>query len=191
MLPTQPTEEAIDLAGKLVSPVQGVRYPLRSDFERIAQRMYTQNLALVQTNRTLSILRAIDLLILEPNRDLQQLSTDIAAAIIDSSPYAVVAILSLSNYSDHFLNLQGFSYSSLLKQNGVANDALRLLPGLYMTLDGEWLTKRQRNLILDLDKESHEQVAALGLGQGTQNMLETLRHDFNVRSFYIDRKSVV
>lgn len=187
MLPTQPTEEAIELAGKFVSPVQGVRYPLRSDFERIAQRMYTQNLALVQTNRTLSILRAIDLLILESKRDLQQLSTDIASAIIESSPYAVVAILSLSNYSDHFLNLQGFAYSALLKQNGVANNALGLLSGLYMTLDGDWLTSRDRNLILNLDKETRERVASFGLGQGIQKMLETLQKDFNVQSFYLTK----
>lgn len=187
MLPIQPTEAALDISPQPVTPVPGVQYPLRSDFERIAQRMYTQNLALVQTNRTLSILRAIDLLILESKRDLQQLSTDITNAIIELSPYAVVAILSLSNYGDHFLNLQGFAYSSLLKQDGVANDALNLLPGLYMTLDGDWLTSHNRNLILELDKDSHEYLTSLGLGQGIQKMLESLHADFNVRSFYLTK----
>src|SRR5665213_2540647 len=128
-----------------------VHFPLRNDFERIAQKMYTQNLALVQTNRTLSILRAIDLLILESSRDLAQLSTDISKAIIESSPYALVAILSLNRYNEHFINLQGFSYSTLLKQSGVANDSLNLLSGLYMSLDGEWLGGHERNLILNLD----------------------------------------
>ncbi|MFO0882170.1 MAG: hypothetical protein U0491_01855 [Candidatus Saccharimonadales bacterium] len=42
---------------------------LKADFERIARQMYTQNLALVQTNK-ISILRAIDLLILESSRNL-------------------------------------------------------------------------------------------------------------------------
>ena len=187
MLPTQPTEEAINLARNLVSPQVNVQYPLRQDFARIAQRMYTQNLALVQTNRTLSILRAIDLLVLEAKRDLQQLSTDIASSIIESTPYAVIAVMSLTSYSDHFLNLQGFAYSTMLKQNGAANSALSLLPGLYMTLDGDWLTSRDRNLILEIDKVSHEHIAGLGMGQGIQNMLESLRRDFNVRSFYLTK----
>ncbi len=39
------------------------RDQLKKNFERIAQQMYTQNVALAQTNRTLSILRSIDLLI--------------------------------------------------------------------------------------------------------------------------------
>jgi signal transduction histidine kinase len=187
MPPTQPTNQAIDIARRAVPPAQIPQHPLKSDFERIAQRMYTQNLALVQTNRTLSILRAIDLLILESKRDLQQLSTDISNAIIELSPYAAVSILSLSNYSDHFLNLQGFAYSSLMKQNGVANDALNLLPGLYMTLDGEWLASGNRNLILGMDRISHEYLTSLGLGPGIQKMLENLYANFNVRSFYLTK----
>jgi len=165
-----------------------VRFPLKSEFEHITQKMYTQNLALVQTNRTLSILRAIDLLILESTRDLPQLSTDISKAIIDSSPYALVAVLSLNRYSEHFINLQGFSYSSLLKQGGVANDALNLLSGLYMSLDGDWLGGPEHNLILNLDNpDAQAQIEGLGFGQGIGHTLETLHTDFNVRSFYLTK----
>src|ERR1700742_2047369 len=102
-------------------------HPLgRTELERVAQKMYTQNLALAQTNRTLSILRAIDLLILESRHNLQQLSTNISRAIIDSSPYAFVAILSISNSNDRFLSLQGFSYSTLLKQSDASDESLDL-----------------------------------------------------------------
>lgn len=187
MLPTQPSEEAVMISRQLLPPGLD-QNPLHGDFVRITQRMYTQNLALMETNRTLSILRAIDLLILEANRDLQQLSTDIANAIVESTPYAVVAVLSLSSFSDHFLNLQGIAYSNLLKQNGVANHAsLGVLPGLYMTLDGEWLSSHLRNLILDMDNDASTHIDSQGLGQGIQKMLESLRQEFNVRSFYMTK----
>ena len=98
-----------------------------------------------------------------------------------------MAVLSLSDRDDHFLNLQGFAYSSLLKQSELANSALSLLPGLYMTLDGDWLSSHNRNLILELERESHESLTGYGLGQGIQKMLENLRQNFNVRSFYLTK----
>lgn len=81
----------------------------KNDLERIAQVMYAQNLTLVQINRTLSILRAIDLIILESNRNLKQLSNDISETIISASPYEMVAILSLNSSTDNFINFQGWA----------------------------------------------------------------------------------
>lgn len=176
-----------EMAKRAATALSG-HLPQINDFERIAQKMYTQNLALSQTNRTLSILRAIDLLVLDSSRNLQQLSTNISQVIIDSSPYAVVAILSLNSNNDNFLNLQGFSYSTALKQSGVANDSANLLSGLYMTIDGTWLSSRTRNLILDLDTSgSIKQAESLELGQGIEDMVENLRSHFNVRSFYFTK----
>jgi hypothetical protein len=188
MSPTQlPPKASADLSA-IGAAKNNAELPLRHDFERIAQKMYTQNLALAQTNRTLSILRAIDLLILESARDLPQLSADISKAIVESSPYALVTIFSLNRYSEHFINLQGSAYSTLLQQNGVANDSLNLLTGLYMSLDGDWLSGKDRNLILNLDNpDAAKRLEALGLGQGIGKTLETLRTNFNVRSFYLTK----
>src|SRR5437763_1146825 len=165
MSPTQqPPKPTADLSAASV-PKPNVQFPLRHDFERIAQKMYTQNLALAQTNRTLSILRAIDLLILESERDLPQLSADISKAIIESSPYALVAVFSLNRYGEHFINLQGSAFSTLLQQNTAANDSLNLLTGMYMSLDGDWLSGKDRNLILNLDNpDAAKRLEALGFG---------------------------
>ncbi len=189
MVPTQPlpAKTPADLLQR-ITPKTDTHMPLKSEFEHIAQKMYSQNLALAQTNRTLTILRAIDLLILESSRDLQQMSTDISKAIIGSSPYAVVGVFSLNSYNDHFLNLQGFAYSTLLKQSATAADPMNLLSGLYMSLDGEWLSGKQRNLILNLESEDAlERIDELGLGKGLGKTLESLRDEFNVRSFYMTK----
>ncbi len=180
----QPT---VDASVQLVAN-QDIHYPLRKDFERIAQRMYTQNLALAQTNRTLSILRDIDILILEPGRDLQQLSTELCNAVIGSSPYAMVSILSLNRYNEHFINLQGHAFSTMLQQSGLADNNENLLAGLYMTLDGDWLSSKERNLVLDLDKlDKLKRVESLGLGAGLSDTLQTIRENYNVQSFYLTK----
>lgn len=186
-VPLNPQSLASDTSTQLLSE-QDIHMPLRKDFERIAQRMYTQNLALAQTNRTLSILRDIDILILEPGRELQSLSQEICKAIISSSPYAMVAILSLNRYNEHFINLQGHHFSTILQQSGLAADSENLLTGLYMTLDGEWLSSKERNLVLDLDRlDKLKRVESLGLGSGLARTLETLRRDYNVQSFYLTK----
>ena len=108
MTSLQPTDRNINKPD-LKNVVADRHTHFRSDLERIAQVMYTQNLTLVQVNRTLSILRAIDLIILESNRDLKQLSHDISQSIIDSSPYIVAAVLSLNFQYDQYLNFRFFS----------------------------------------------------------------------------------
>ena len=159
---------------------------LRAEFERVAQQMYTQNLALAQTNRTLSILRAIDLLILESSRDLPQLSIEISQAIIDASNYAVVAIFSLNEHSDSFLQFQGLADNvSAIQQNHRAS-AGELFGNLHMPINGEWLSSKSRNLILDLTNE--EQISQLTLfSSNTKQILDALTAQFNLRSLYVTK----
>ena len=94
-------------------------FPLRNEFEHITRKMYTQNLALSETNRTLTILRAIDLLILESKRDLPHLSVNISEAIVNSSSYLMAGMMSLNRHNDRLVNMQGFSFGK-----AEANDAV-------------------------------------------------------------------
>jgi signal transduction histidine kinase len=162
--------------------------PKIGDFERIAQKMYSQNLALAQTNRTLSILRAIDLLVLEASRNLPQLSSEISNAIVEATPYAMIAVLSLNNYNERFLTLQGYSFSSLMQDyDGVANSA-HMFTGLRMSLDGTWLSSKTRNLILSMDvTDSMKRVETLGLGSGIQALLDVMHTHFGLHSFYFSK----
>lgn len=124
--------------------------PLRSDLQRIAQLMYTQNLTLMQSNRTLTILRAIDLIILESNRNLKQLGTDLSKAIINSSPYVMVAIFSLNHHGDNSINFQGWWLSDIYRQKLPIDGSLNILYNLSLPLNSDWLSLKKRNLIVNL-----------------------------------------
>ena len=148
----------------------------------------TPNRALAGTNRTLSILRAIDLLILESGRDLQQLSNDIARAIIAASPYSMVGILALTRYDDHFINLQGLSFSTLLRQNSATSVAHNQLKGLCLSMDSDWLSGPERNLIINMDNpDAVQQLETIGFGPAISKALGELHHESNIRALYLTK----
>ncbi len=70
------------------------RKRLEQDLEHVTQEMYRKNLELVSTNRTLSLLRAIDTIVLESQASLKQLSQQIADAVTANSNFPHVAIFS-------------------------------------------------------------------------------------------------
>lgn len=169
-------------------PAQPVPLPLRKEFQHITQRMYTQNLALAQTNRTLSILRAIDLLVLESNRDLVQLSVDITKAITDSSPYTFVGIMSLARNDDKFINLHGLSCSNLLEQKPTASDLYTQIQGLCLSLDSSWLSSSEHNLIISLDApEAQQNLVTIGFGEAISKAIIQLYRISNIRSLYLTK----
>ena len=171
-----------DTASKQTKPAD----LLRAEFERIAQQMYTQNLALAQTNRTLSILRAIDLLILESSRNVAELSTDISQAIIDASSYAIVAIFSLNQHNEAFLQFQGLADNLSVEQQHHQITARELLQNLHIPVTGQWVTSKSRNLIVDLQRL--EQIQRLELfSTDTQKVFEILAQQFNVRALYLTK----
>jgi len=157
---------------------------LRAEFERIAQQMYTQNLALAQTNRTLSILRAIDLLILESSRSLPQLSTDISQAIIDASSYITVAIFSLNQHNQDYLSFQGLATSLSVKDSSL--QPLETFQNLHVPVNGPWVASKSRNLVLDLHKPEHVQRTNI-FSTDTQKVFETLAQQFGVRALYLTK----
>lgn len=160
--------------------------PLRSDLKRIAEMMYTQNLSLLQANRTLQILRTIDLIILESTRNLQQLGNDISRAIIQSSPYAMVAIMSLNDSKDNHLNFQGWSLSQGLEQKQSAAGVLKMLYALRLPVDSELIAGHKHNLIIDLTKKSETDK----IGKMHPNMLqvfEVLKGDYDMKSLYFTK----
>jgi signal transduction histidine kinase len=125
--------------------------PLRSDLKRIAQMMYTQNLTLLQNNRTLSILREIDLLILESNRNLKELASDISKAIISSSSFSVVGLLSLNYHGDTCLNFQGWWLSDNLAKKLPRDGSVNNIYNLKLPIENSWLNSKKRSFIVDLE----------------------------------------
>lgn len=72
------------------------RKRLEQDLEHVTQEMYVKNLELVSTNTTLSLLRAIDTIVLESQDSLQQLGDQVSKAIINNSSFNSVAIFAKS-----------------------------------------------------------------------------------------------
>lgn len=156
---------------------------LPTDYAQIAQQMYTQNAALAQTNRTLSILRTIDLLILNSSKNLTQLGSEISQAVIDASPYVLVAILSLDHYKDTDISVQGHATNgsySMLQQDAMQFSQLR------MSVNSEWAKSTKRNSIIDLSSE--HSIAKLGMFDTNRHSLHTLLHDtLKVQHLYLTR----
>lgn len=148
--------------------------------------MYTQNLALVQTNRMLSILRAIDLLILESSRNLPQLASEISQAIIDQSPYPIVAILSLNEHADKFLHFQGSAVSMLPSQKQPDATMEERMKQFHMPIDGQWVSSKSRNLIIDInDKKVLSNIELFSVE--TKMIIELLADQFNLKSLYLTK----
>lgn len=166
--------------------VAGKHAALRDDYERITQEMYAKNLTLAQTNRTLSLLRSIDLIILEAEGSLSEISTEISRSIVEVSPYATVAILSQNKHNDQFINFQGWDLSTIRAQKVLRINALEKLNRVKLPLDGSWLSSPEKNLMIDLANP-----------QGTPNVdtmpadmkevFKMLHEQLDVRSLYFTK----
>src|SRR5262249_54202175 len=78
----------------------GKRKQLERDLEHITQEMYRRNKELADINRTLSLLRKIDTLVLDAQYDLAELSNQIVRAITDVADYQVVALFGQHSHLD-------------------------------------------------------------------------------------------
>jgi signal transduction histidine kinase len=161
----------------------------RIDLKRVAHVMYAQSLTLVQINRTLSILRAIDLITLESNRDLKQLSSDISQAIVDSSPYIFTALLSLNYQDDQYLNFQGWALNNAYKDRKIDAHILNTLSALKVSIDSKWVGSPRRNLIINLQKVDAVKKLA-SINKDVEKIFDALRLDFNVSSLYLTKLRV-
>lgn len=159
---------------------------LKTDLGRIAKAMYTQNLTLGEKVRTLSILRSIDTLILQSNRDLNQLSADISKAIVASSQFSLIGVLSLNYFSDKCINYQGWALSPLMSSKILKSGILPLLLGLKLPLDGHWMSSKGNNLIIDFEK--NDNIAQdQSVGKDLERIFEILHKDFGLRSLYVTK----
>src|SRR5579864_7578687 len=85
---------------------------LEQDLEHITQEMYRRNKELADTNRTLSLLRTIDSLVLESHDSIKILSERIASAISRTTEYPLVAIFGASSLGTDKLEPYGVKVGS-------------------------------------------------------------------------------
>lgn len=172
--------------GQGVMPAPDPVAMVKGQFEHIAQQMYTQNLALAQTNRTLTILRAIDLLIIEATRDLPKLSEEIADAIIEASGYPMVLLYALGQHGDAHLQFQGLGHNLVDKHDSFQVSRLEVLKKLELPVIGDWISSKTRNLIIDLhDQKQLDQIALFNAN--SRKVLEMLTTEYNLQALYVTK----
>jgi signal transduction histidine kinase len=159
------------------------RDQLKKNFERIAQQMYTQNVALAQTNRTLSILRSIDLLILDSTKNLKQLGLEISKSVIEASPYSIVSIFALDHYKESTLSMQGFATNAAV----ATSPTIELeFAQLHIPIRGDWVEGSKRNLVIDLtNPESQQQLGLFSCD--TKILYNNLHSSLGIHHLYITK----
>lgn len=91
-----------------------------SDEHMLTQELYRKNVELAHTNRTLSLLRAIDNLVLEPNNSLGDLAQGITSELIKDSSYLFGFLFIRKPHGDQLpMSVCGLSISG---QQDQAND---------------------------------------------------------------------
>lgn len=170
---TSASDSALEAAATVAAARSMQSLPLRQEFEHITRKMYTQNLALAQTNRTLSILSKIDELSLDSSRDIKYLSLEICEIVVGAVPFPVAAILSLNKYQEEFMSLQGIAYSELLSLGNTA--AIEpTLRNLYLSLNGSWLDSDRPIMTVDVSRDGFE--ADLNRQDFDENFVQALQY---------------
>jgi signal transduction histidine kinase len=134
------------------------RKQLERDIEHITGEMYKRNKELAETNKTLSLLRTIDALVLESHASLKMVSEHIAQAITQVTDYPFVGLLTRSSHTREELVLSGWSGSEWLgKQPDDAS--LGFGKPLHIKLNHVWFTQIESTKMLSLDGLEESRLA--------------------------------
>jgi signal transduction histidine kinase len=126
---------------------------LEQDLEHVTQEMYRRNKELTETNRTLSLLRTIDSLVLESHDSIKVLAGQITDAIGSVTEYPVVAI-----YGSSALGTDKLEAFGINTRGGVVFEA-ELLQDIRPTSKHQWYRSREKNRIVPLSRVHSKELA--------------------------------
>ncbi|MGZ6005038.1 MAG: GAF domain-containing sensor histidine kinase [Candidatus Saccharimonadales bacterium] len=131
------------------------RKQLEQDLAHVSKEMYKRNLDLASTNRTLSLLRRIDALVLESHDSIEFSCGQISKAIVDNSEYPWVSIFGKPSGHDR-LDMYGWfgSNSNIMQKSSEA-----VMPA-YLSLANKWLKGNRTTLTLRLWHTSERELAS-------------------------------
>lgn len=115
----------------LGSTPQGQSAP-SNDLSYINQEMYKKNLELAERNKTLSLLRKLDEIILSSVTDLRQIAKEVSAMLTDEGEFQAAAIYALSKDKE-VIQLLGYSFSKILLQRSDVQQKLLTFKTEYTT----------------------------------------------------------
>lgn len=128
---------------------------LKQDIANITQEMYERNQELADTNRTLSLLRAIDIIVLNSQESVKVLSVRMAEAISKSMKYPLVVFLGQSSHEPGYLQVYG--------ANVPDNQTLsaKTLASIHLSTTHPWLSTSQRLIFLSVNGFNPDHVASI------------------------------
>lgn len=138
----------------------------------IAQELYSKNVELAHTNQTLSLLRAIDSLVLESQGSTAELCTGISQALIANSDYLFAGIFAVEKVDGETLSLSGYALSSSGDVDKVVVDTLG---GMTLSTTSPWFKTEIRIESVDTARISDgilKQIFTSHL-----NLLDKLAHE--------------
>jgi signal transduction histidine kinase len=149
---------------------------LEKDLEHVTQEMYRRNKELADTNRTLSLLRAIDNLVLESRDSIKVLASQLTDAVASSTEYPMVAIYGPSSLKTDKLEAYGVNTrGGLIIEKAVLDD-------LKPTVKHQWFHAREKSRLVALSRVTSAELAFyLGCSSGTAEKLKASP----VQSIYI------
>ncbi len=138
------TEQTKKIAGNFIR-----KKKLQTSLQEISQQMYVRNKELAETNKTLSLLRTIDALVLESHVSLKMVCEHITEAITQATDYPFVGLLTRASHTREEVTLYGWSGSTLLGQNSSAIGELSR--PVHVGLENEWFMQPESSKLLSLE----------------------------------------
>jgi len=132
------------------------RKQLERDIEHITGEMYKRNKELAETNKTLSLLRTIDALVLEAHATLKMVSEHITEAIVQVTDYPFVGLLTRSAHNKEELLLNGWSAAAEL---GESAPTLGFGKPVRVPLSHPWFSQIESTRLVSLDGIPNERLA--------------------------------
>ncbi|HSW36753.1 MAG TPA: HAMP domain-containing sensor histidine kinase [Candidatus Saccharimonadales bacterium] len=155
------------------------RRQLEQDLEHITQEMYQRNHELVETNKTLSLLRTIDTIVLQSQESIKNVCEEIAKAITDVTGYPFVGILTRSPHFKQELELFGWSLPGQTSLDGLSG--LSHIPRFHV--HSPWLGGLKDAQLFSLDGLTHAEIATV-LGS-TEEEIDVVIDHLQLKTLYL------
>ncbi|MDB5168990.1 MAG: hypothetical protein JWO41_346 [Candidatus Saccharibacteria bacterium] len=141
-------------------PVNFVRKKtLQATLQEVSQQMYLRNKELAETNKTLSLLRTIDGLVLESHASIKMVCERITQAITQATGYGFVGLMTRSSHIREEVALYGWSAGG--EQVEDAREQQLFAHPMHLSLDHEWFSTPEASKMISLDSLPVAAVARL------------------------------
>jgi signal transduction histidine kinase len=162
--------------------INSVKTDTKDQLEHITQEMYVKNMELAESNRTLSLLRKIDLLVLGSRGSIRELSGQICQSIVEAIGCNTAVLLTLDPNGSG-LQFQHWSVRQDLR-SAVSDDLAEQLAQIKKPITSQWLTTKNRSLIIDVQK------SAIQASDPFSTMSKALLQTLQVKSLYMTKLTV-